>query len=62
MLKMRNIYISSNLNELSKFTSSGISAEFKDILPWNISQVITKTVPISTRVVIIYVMKQGNLL
>ena len=24
--------------------------EFKDILPWNISQMITKTIPISTRI------------
>ena len=31
---------------------------FKDILPWNISQMITKAVPISTRIVISYAMKQ----
>ena len=37
-----------------KFTSSNRSTEFKNILPWNISQMITKTVPISTRIVISY--------
>ena len=44
---MRDIYINSNLNPLLKFTSS---SKFKDILPWNISQIITKTIPISTRI------------
>ena len=42
---MRDIYINSNLNPLGKSTSSSRSAEFKDILPWNISQIITKTIP-----------------
>ena len=31
--------------------------QFKDISPWNISQIITKTVPISTRIVISYTVK-----
>ena len=53
---MRDIYINTNLNQLTKFTSSNSSTEFKDILPWNISQIITKTVPISTRIVISYVL------
>ena len=35
-----------------KFTSSSRSTEFKDIFPWNISQMITKAVPISTRIII----------
>ena len=36
----------------------------KDILPWKISQMITKTIPISTRTVIIIsnALKQGFLL
>ena len=51
ILMMRDIYINSNLNPLTKFTSSNRSTEFKDILPWNISQMITKTIPISTRIV-----------
>ena len=34
----------------------------KYILPWNISQIITKTIPISMRTVINYVMKPGILL
>ena len=56
---MRDIYINSNLNLLTIFTSSSRSTEFKDILPWNISQMITKTIPISTRIVISYAMKRG---
>ena len=53
------IYINYNLNPLTKFTSSNRSTEFKDILPWNISQMITKTVPISMRVVISNAMKRS---
>ena len=59
IFSMTDIYINSNLNPLTKFTSSIRSTKFKDILPWNISQMITKTVPISTRIVISYAMKQG---
>ena len=61
MLTVRDIYINPNLNLLTKYTSSSRSTEFKDILPWNISQMITKTISTSTRVVISYVMKQGVL-
>ena len=43
-----DIYINSNLKRL--IISSSKSTEFKDILPWNISEMITKTVPISTRI------------
>ena len=50
----------SNLNPLTKFTSSSRKTEFKDILPWNISQMITKIVPISTRIVISYEMKRAS--
>ena len=56
---MRNTYINSNLNLLTKFTSSSRSTKFKDILLWSISQMITKTIPIGTRIVICYTMKQG---
>ena len=59
ILKTGDIYINSNLNPLKKFTSSSRSSEFKDILPRNISQMITKAVLISTRIVISYTMKQG---
>ena len=52
MLSMRDIYINFNLNQLTKFTSSSRSTKFEDILPWNISQMITKTIPISTKLVI----------
>ena len=43
---------------LTTFTSISRSAKFKDILPWNISQMIIKTVPISTRIVISYAIKR----
>ena len=58
IFSVRDIYINSNLNPLTKFTSSSRSTESKDILPWNISQMIMETVPINTRIVISYVMKQ----
>ena len=45
-----------------KVTSSNRSTEFEDILPWNISQMIPKIVPITTRMVISYEVKQGTLL
>ena len=59
---MMDIYIYSNPNPFTKFTSGSRSTEFEDILPWNISQMITNTIPISTRIVISYVMKRGILL
>ena len=43
----------------TQFNSNSRSTEFKDILLWNISQMITKTIPIGTRTVISYVMKWG---
>ena len=45
IFSMRDIYINSNLNPNSEFTSSSRSTEFKDILPRNISQMITKDRP-----------------
>ena len=59
IFSMKDIYINSNLNPLTKFTSSSRSTKLKDALPWNISQIITKTIPISTSIVISYVMKRG---
>ena len=59
IFSMRNIYINSNPNPLTKFTSSRRSTELKDILPWNISQMIKKIVSISTRIVISYAMKRS---
>ena len=55
---MWDIYINSNLNH-SQNSLAAAEAEFKDVLPWNISQMITKTIPISTRIVISHTMKQG---
>ena len=57
ILTKRDIYINSKLNKLTKFTSSRRSTEFKDILSWNISQMIRKTIPISTRIIISHMMK-----
>ena len=59
---VRNISINSNLSPLTKFTSSSRSTECKDIFSWNISQMITKTILTSTRIVINYAMKRGSLL
>ena len=59
ILRMIDIYINSNLNPLTKFTSSSRSTEFKYILPWNIPQMFTRTIPISLR--ISYTMKWGIL-
>ena len=56
---MRYIFINSNLHLLTNFTISSRSTEFKDILPWYISQIITKIMPISTGVVIRYAMIQN---
>ena len=61
ILTMRDLYINSTLNLLTKFTSTSRSTEFKDILPWNISQMIMKTFPISTKIVMSYAMKGGIL-
>ena len=59
LLTVKDIYIISNQKPLTKFTSSSRSTEFKDILAWNISQMITKTIPISTRLIKSYAMKHG---
>ena len=58
---MRDIYINFNLNPLTKYTSSRRSTDFKGIFPWNISQMITKITPITTRIVISYTMKRDIL-
>ena len=62
ILRMRDIYINSNLNPLTNVTSTSRNTQFKDILSWNISQMIMKTIPISTRTVASYAMKWGILL
>ena len=46
---MGDIYRNYNLNPLRKCTSSCRSTEFSDILSWNISQRITKTIPINKK-------------
>ena len=42
-----------------KITNSSRNTEFKDILPWNISQMITETLLISKRIAISYAMTRG---
>ena len=59
ILSMRDKYINSNQNSLTEFTSSSISAKFKNILPCNISKMITKTILIIARIVISYAMNWG---
>ena len=59
ILKMGNSHVYSNLKPLTKFTSSSRNTEFIDILPWNISQMITKTVIINMRIIISYTMRWG---
>ena len=49
LFAMRDIYINFTLDPLTKFTSSSRNTVFKDILPWDTSQIITKTVPISIK-------------
>ena len=52
IISMSDIYINSNLKPLTRFTSRSRSTEFKDILLWIISQMITKTIAVSKIVVI----------
>ena len=59
IFRMRYIFINSNLHPLTKFTSRSRSTEFKDILPSYNSQIITRIIPISTRVVIRYAVKRS---
>ena len=59
ILSVRDIYVSSNLDPLTKFTSGSRSTKFKDINLSNIFQMIRKTITVSSRIVISYVMKWG---
>ena len=56
---MSDIYINSNLKPLTKFPSSSRSIKLKSNLPWNIYQMIMKTILFSTGIVISYAMKQA---
>ena len=63
LLTMRDIYINSHQKPLTNLiASSSRSTEFKDILPWNISQMITKTVLIQHKNSISCAVKWGILL
>ena len=48
---MRDKYINSKMDLFTKFSCNSRSTKFKDILPWNISQMISNTVPISIRII-----------
>lgn len=50
----RDIYINFNLDPITKFSTSKKSTEFKDDLLCYIPQMIMKTIPITTRIVISY--------
>ena len=58
-MEMRDTYINSNPNLLTKFTSSNKNTKFKGVLPCNMSEMITKSALVSTRIVISYAMKWG---
>ena len=49
---MKDMHISSSLAHLRKFSTSSSSIKFKYIFPWNIPKMITKTIPVGTRIVI----------
>ena len=51
------IYQIYNLDPPTKFSGSSTAAKFKDILSWNNSQMFTKSVPISTRIITSCAMK-----
>ena len=57
---LRDKYINSNLDPHTEFSTISRSIKLKDFFPWNISEMIMKTVPISTRIVISYAMKRVN--
>ena len=49
-----------NTDLLEKFSSNSRRTALKDILSWNISQMMTRTILISTRIVVSWVMKRGT--
>ena len=57
---MRKIYINSSRETLTKPSCNCRSTEFKNIIPWNISKMITKTITIHTRIVISCKMRSSN--
>ena len=61
ILTMREMYINSNLNPLTKFLRRSRSTELKDILTRSMSQMILKTVLISTRIVKSFAVQRGIL-
>ena len=60
----RDIYINFNLKPFTKVTSRSRSTKLSPMEaprypPWNISQMIAKAIPISTRIVISYVINRA---
>ena len=53
IIPMRDTFTNSNLGLLIKLRRRRRSRtnEFKDVLSWNISQMITMTIPINTRII-----------
>ena len=60
MFAMRDIYTNFNLAPLLKLSSSSRIIKLKYNLQWNMSQLITKTVPIKTTIAISCVVKKLN--
>ena len=54
IFSISNIHINSNLTPITRFTSSSRSTNLKNVFPWNISQLITKTIPVRLRIVVNY--------
>ena len=57
---IRDMCINFILDPLTKFTSSSRGINFTDILPWNISLMITKIVSINRRIITICTIKKSN--
>ena len=60
IFKMRDIDINSNLDQLKISGTISKSAKFKNILPWNISQMITRTHNQHESIVTSFVIKKRN--
>ena len=56
---IRDMCINFILDPLTKFTSSSRGINFTDILPWNISLMITKIVSINRRIITICTIKRS---
>ena len=56
---MSDIYINFDEDPFTKFSKSSRTTKFKDIIPWYISHMITKSILFSMKIVISCAMKRG---